>query len=163
MKKITIILISALVLGFAPARADRRPGHGNGHGPRTERPEYRLNHRPDHKPGPPHRSHPAPPPPRPHYSRPAPPPPPPPAYGYYARPAGISVSLGPVQLVMTNAGVYYREVCPGSYAVERPPLGLIVPRIPHGRRVYHRGYYCHLVQGVLYLPIGNGFKVIGYM
>ena len=64
---------------------------------------------------------------------------------------------------MTTGGTYYREVMPGRYAVERPPMGMIVPRIPHGRRVRHHGQYCTLVQGVLYLPFGSGFKVVGYM
>lgn len=152
MKKITTLLIMALVLGFAPARADKHHGHGNGHSPHVEHRGHRpeSKHKAKHKPIPPgHMKH--------HT------PPPPPATRYYARPAGINVSFGPLQMVMTNGGRYYREMAPGRYAIERPPVGMVVPRIPHGRRVWHRGHHCHLVQGVLYLPLGNGFKVVGYM
>lgn len=152
MKKIIILLVMALILGFAPARADKHHGNGKGHGPRVEHRERRPEPPRHHKPKPPK-------PPKHHHT----PPPPPRAHHYYTRPVGINVSFGPLQLVMSNAGLYYREVGPGRYAVERPPMGMVVPRIPRGRRVYHRGHYCHLVQGVLYLPLGNGFKVVGYV
>ncbi len=152
MKKIALCLLTALALGVAPVQAKHHPGKG----PKVE--HRHQKHKGHGKPA----HHPAPPPPRharPHH--PAPPPPPPPRY--YARPAGVSVSLGPLQLVMTSGGRYYREVYPGRYAIQQPPLGLVVPHIPNGRRVMHGGYPCRLVQGVVYLPLGNGFKVVGYM